>query len=824
MSEISQIKPDVGSEIYLVGDLRVEVRRQLVTQSGVEITLPNLSFQLLLALIRGAPDVVSYDKLMASVWPGLVVSPETLNKRANLLREALGDQAKQPRYIAGVRGRGYRLIADVTRTDGAATHDTAAKRGNSSGSSESETASPQASVVGKRTLHKKTRVGLWLGLLVVLVAVGITARTVFKAHGSLGASKATSTSQEPIAPRNANARTVAVLPFENISADASDAYLARGLPEMLLSRLSRVGGLTVIARNSAFALASVDVDSREIGRLLNSHYLVQGSVQRRADRLRVTVQLVDATSGTQIWSAHFDRAVSAIFEVQDEIADQVTGALSERVDVLETKTLPQAHSSNIEAYLAYLRGRTLLGRLSVAESEAAAPLFQRAIELDPGFSAAYASLYDARMQAADLRHQDLAGARRRYHSLIDRALAIDPTSGSAYFARAMWSDESFETRNADFKRGVTLDPSNGRGLTAYAEFLNYEDLGWAQAPRAGVNYPPRYADAQRILQRSLQVDPMSPAAHFDAATMTLGEDGAAVVERNMQAVLELDPDFLPALYEVGKYRWIFHGKLAEAAQILEHAIRLDPANPEPRHTAMGIYLDLGEEQMAREVAAGTPTGAHDTHLQLMHAGDWRAAGVAAYEDSGWVTVDYCANWLAAEALRDYALKTGELGRAISFIESKYEFGDDPSAHIQICNSAAAIPLSQLLAAQGHASEAQALRSSAMAWSNAHFDKYGATLGRTRATAILLEGQRDAALDALTEDFQSGDYLFWWYTLKYDPVWVPLHSDPRFRAIAADVQRFIDNQRTLLMDLRRHGIVPDTPRGGDSNPKPNSQSQ
>jgi tetratricopeptide (TPR) repeat protein len=239
-------------------------------------------------------------------------------------------------------------------------------------------------------------------------------------------------------------------------------------------------------------------------------------------------------------------------------------------------------SSNVEAYLAYLRGRSMLGRLSIAESKSAAVYFEKAIALDPQFAAAYASLYDARMQAADLQHQDLAPLRRQFRPLIDRALAIDPNSGAAYFARAMWGDAPYAARNADFLRGVTLDPSNGRGLTAYAEYLDNEDFGWLHTGWANVDHPVQYEEAKRILQRAVQIDPMSPGARFDLATAGIG-GGSATLEQNMLAILELDPEFVPALFQVGKYRWMFHGKLTDAIQILERAIALDPANPEPRH-------------------------------------------------------------------------------------------------------------------------------------------------------------------------------------------------------------------------------------------------
>jgi tetratricopeptide (TPR) repeat protein len=287
----------------------------------------------------------------------------------------------------------------------------------------------------------------------------------------------------------------------------------------------------------------------------------------------------------------------------------------------------------------------------------------------------------------------------------------------------------------------------------------------------------------------------------------------------MLSVLELDPNFVPALYLVGQFRWVLHDKLAEAVQILEHAIALDPLNPESRHAAMAVYLDLGEELAAREVAAGTPQVARDVHMRFMYAGDWHAAGRAAYDETA-SAFDYCDNWLAAEAVRDYALKTGELSRAIAFINLKYEFAGALAAQLDICNIGAAIALSQLLATQGHATEAQAVRHAVISWLEANTAKYAGPALRQWADALLLDGRRDAALDKLAESFRSGgDYMHWWYTLKYDPVWLPLHGDPRFQAIATDVQRHVDSERKALEELRRHGDVPDAQRSRESARKP-----
>jgi len=793
--------PDIGSEWFIAGDLHVDVGQQRITRAGSEITLPNLSFQLLLALIRAAPNILSVEMLMARVWAGLIVSPETVAKRVNLLREALGDDAQDPRYIAGVRGRGYRLVAAVSPAT--APNPTLLMQPN-------ELSPRDSAEMDPRLIRTNPGWILWVALSVLLAAILAVAFDM-RTSNRFRAAVAQPTSDNPLHKSgdiDANARTVAVLPFDNISPDAVDAYLAQGLPEMILNRLSRIDGLSVIARNSSFVLDTRSIDSREIGRRLNSGYLIGGSVQHEADRLRVAVQLVDTAAGTLIWSAHFDRDMHDIFSIEDEIADQIAGALSARLGEREPKPAAGARSANLEAYLAFLRGRTLLGRFTVAESEAAVPYFEKAIALDPKFAPAYASLYDARMQAADQRREDLRPARQRYRHLIDRSLELDPQLGSGYFARAMWADEPHDAgaigsnpliiaRELDFRQGAALDPSNGRGLEAYAEFLRWT----LERPEEG----------NSVLKHALWVDPMSPNARFTDAEFSLDDNGVRESEKKTLQVLELDPNFVPALLRYGRLRWLIDGKLAEAIQIIEHGIALDPDNSLLLHAAMTVYLDLGDAKAARAVVAGTPQNARAVGLLSMHDGDWRRAGLSAYDEEGWTRDnDYCEMW-QSEALREYALKTGELNRAIAFIKSKYYFADAPAEHLEVCNYRAAVHLSQLLEATGQAEQALALRRAASSWNDANEAKYLGGSGRLRAEVLLLDGKQDAALAELAESFRSGFYAQWWYTIERDPLWLPLHADARFQAIAADVRRYVDAQRSQLEALRRQGDVPN--RGG-----------
>jgi TolB-like protein/DNA-binding winged helix-turn-helix (wHTH) protein len=792
---MSTDQPEARNEVYLVGDLRVDVGQQRVLRADRDIELPNLSFRLLEALVQAAPNVLSNEMLMARVWPGLVISPETVNKRVKLLRDALGDDAQEPRYIAGVRSRGYRLVAPVSRADihpavtAAATAvimDPAppAERVLAPVSADAETLAPARRRYG-RALY-------WGGALGLVLALAIGVGLRFRPF----------TPGTPVSSIASSALTVAVLPFDSISAEATDGYLAQGVPEMVLNRLSHVEGLEVIARTSSFALPTKTMDAREIGRRLNAGYLVGGSVQRDRDRLRVNVQLVDASTGFMVWSSRFDRPLHDMFDLEDEISDQLADAIALRTGSGKPAPIPKERSHDVEAYLAFLKGRTLLGRFTVPESEAAIPYFEKAIHLDPQFAAAYASLYDAHMQAANGRSEDLTVLRDRYRPLIEQALAIDPRSGSAYFARAMWGSADLIAREADFRRGMALDPSNGRGFTAYADFLKNDK------PRRNWDM---CDECRRMLRKALQIDPMSPSAHFKAAVWAT-ESGVAksqVVERNVLDVLELDPNFVPAIDRYGKYRWLFDGKFAEAIALEEHAVALNPEDPWIRQKAVAIYLDLGDEVAARDVAAGMPGGSERAQLLLaMYRGDWRAAGVAALGESPWNNDNLFDDWQAGEALRDYAIRTGEWARPIDVLEEKYKLSKNPQASLTLDNFRQAFYLSQLVAASGQDAQALELRRAVEAWNNAHEATQGSVYAhRLRATLLLVDGDRAAALAELAASFRSGDYETWWYTLRYDPVWVPLHDDPRFKAIAADVHHYVEVQRMELESLRSKGLVP-----------------
>lgn len=362
-----------ASSIFRFADLEIDQGRQRVLRNGKELPLPKLSFDLLIALAESAPNYVSNKELMARVWPGLVVGDKTVSQRVKLLRDALGDNHDEPKYISGLRGRGYCIAAPVSSVE------------------------QQVAPSPRRTLPSSR----WI--IPVLLVVTLALLTAWLQNGLRDEVANTDTDEAGLSADFAPDVTVAVLPFRNLSADDSDAYIAMGIPEIVLDQLSTVPGYSVIARNSSFKVANGNIDVQEIGKRLGAQYLIDGSVQRTGNKLRVSAQLLDAEAGTQIWAERFDRDIKDIFAIQDQIATRVADALRARITSLEAVGAHPQPTASIDAYLAYLRGRALLARWTIVDADAAAQAFERAISLDPAFADAYAYLYDARLMAEDRR-------------------------------------------------------------------------------------------------------------------------------------------------------------------------------------------------------------------------------------------------------------------------------------------------------------------------------------------------------------------------------------------------------------------------------------
>ncbi|WP_176594123.1 winged helix-turn-helix domain-containing protein [Sphingobium sp. EM0848] len=753
--------PDVSDERWQIADLTMDVGRQQVMRAGSPIPLPQLSFRFLLALVRSAPLVLSVDQLMEQVWKGIFVNGETVTQRAKLLRDALGDNAREPRYFSVRRGTGYQLIPEPIRLE------------NGSGDAHR----------GERRRRPVIMAAVAIGLM---VAVGPSTLTI-----SSGIASAT----ENGSPR------VAVLAFDNLSSDPSDAFIARSIPEMVLDRLSSVHGLTVIARDSALLSPAATAPSDDAARQLRAAFIVKGSVQRVGDTLRVTCFVVDAGRQARIWSERFDWPVRRIYALQDRIAERVAVSLASRTP-LGSLPEPPAGDRNGDAYLAYLKGKSLLSRFTILEADAAALQFERAVALKPDFPEALIALYDARMQAADLRKDDLAVSRARFQPLLDKALKAYPESGPGLFAKAMWSDVTPSRREILFRRAAELDPSNSRGLTAYAEFLDQTAL--RNKGSIGV-------EGKALVDRVLAIDPLSPRTRWWAVQRRWSGQTPEEVEQGLARELAIDPQNYTVGERYAFRRWMFHGQSAEAIERIERVIRIDPQNPSGPHFGAAFYLDADDPEAARSLAATTPASRDASRILFaQYVGDWRAAGEAAYDRRGFLFNAY-QNWNWPEAVRDHALHTREYDRGIKAIESHFGFDLEKPPSMSIARMLAAPALAHLLLAKGDKPAAMRLLAATVQWIDTH-PRYG--LGgfmRYRAEAMMLLGDHNQALSNLRASVESGDDLRqWWYLVRSEPIWAPVHADPRFQAIADLCRQAARVQRAKLDVLRRAGKVPVRP--------------
>ena len=274
----------------------------------------------------------------------------------------------------------------------------------------------------------------------------------------------------------------------------------------------------------------------------------------------------------------------------------------------------------------------------------------------------------------------------------------------------------------------------------------------------------------------------------------------------MLKVLELDPTYHPALQRYAKYRWILDGQTSDALQTIERAIAVDPLNPWSRHTAVAMYLDAGDSAAAIDVAAGTAQSADASRVLLaLYRGDWQAAGEAALATTGREYNRY-ESWGVSEAARDYALRSGRRRRTLEFLEQRFQLAGTVPLSVEQLRPAATA--AELLIADGAGERGRGRLRQVIAAVDASVPIFGPVFAlRTKATAMLLLGERDAALAQLAASFQANDYTLWWYTLERDPLWAPLREDPRFKVIAAEVRRHQAAERVALEDLRRRGLVP-----------------
>jgi adenylate cyclase len=358
--------------------------------------------------------------------------------------------------------------------------------------------------------------------------------------------------------------SVVVLPFANLSRDPAQEYFSDGVTEDLITGLSQVSGLFVIARNSAFTYKGKPVEVREVGRDLGVRYVLEGGVQRAGSRVRITAQLVDATTGYHIWAERYDREVTDIFALQDEVTRQIVRAMAVKLTAAETGRLGRTPTGVLEAYDLVLRGSEERKRTTREGNAEARRLFVKALDLDPEYAAAHVGLSWAHLQSWQFLWSTDREGLERARELAERAIALDGTLANAYHVLGqiyLWKKDH-ERAIELARRAVELAPSDADGYEALAEIQ-----AWSGRPDESI----------RLIRHAMRLNPRYPYFYLWA----LGH-AYYLSERRQEAldafgrIIEQNPNFLPA----HAYRAVLLDELGRPESAREAWGRADQLSPE----------------------------------------------------------------------------------------------------------------------------------------------------------------------------------------------------------------------------------------------------
>ena len=527
---------------------------------GVKHLEPKL-IQVLVYLAERAGEVVSKEQILASVWAGVFVTDDVLTRGISELRRALGDDAREPQYIQTITKKGYRLIAPVGPLEEPAP----------SPNGQPDPA-PSASASRPTSLKRFLPVAAVAGISLLVLLAYIWWKPARDASP-----------EESI--------VLAVLPFENLSGSRDQDYFSDGLTEEMITELGhlRPDRLRVIARTSALQYKGSRKGIRQIAHELRAKYVIEGSVRREGGRIRITVQLIQASDETHLWAESYDRELSGVLAMQSEVAQSVARktriALSERQELRLARRralVPRAHE-------AYLRGRFLLNERTPADLKKAAEFFRLAIAEDAAYAQPYAGLADALILLTEYGDMPPREAMPQAEKAALKALELDDGLAEAHSSLGMYRysyEWNWKGAESEFLRAIALNPSYTTAHHWYANLLSSLS---------------RYEEAGAQLQRVSELDSFSTIERTALAWRVYGsagrfEDGI----REARAVIEIEPNYGIAYRRLGLL-YLLSGKREEGLAEIRRG--MPPSQPGPLALAdLGYaYAFLGQKDQALKI-------------------------------------------------------------------------------------------------------------------------------------------------------------------------------------------------------------------------------
>ena len=503
------------------GAFEAHIQTGELTKQGKTIRLQEQPFQLLVMLLEKPGELVTREELRSRLWPQTIVDfDHGLNKAISKIREALGDSSEHPRFVETVARRGYRFLANV-----AVVRDRREEAGAGVRAHAATTVfSPSLTAADQKGRPRNLALKL-LGLGLALVVAASASWTFYqRIHTS-----------RPI-------RSLAVLPLENLSGDASQDYFADGMTDELITRLAQISALRVISRTSSMTYKNVSKPLAEIARELNVDAMVEGSVSRSGERVRITAQLIDARSDKHIWAENYDEAIRDTLVLQSRVTSAIATQIRATLNPQEQATLARSKPVDPQAYEAYLKGRYFWNKRTADGLKGAIEYFNRAIVIDPAYAEAYSGLADSYALSGDWEYGVLSSreAFTRARAAATKALALDDSLGEAHTSLAFALDLygwDWEAAEREYKLAIKLDPGYATAHQWYAWHLLV--LG-------------RNSAGIFELRKAESLDPLSLIISADIADALCIAHLYDESVRQSKKTLEMDASFAVAHYELGQ--------------------------------------------------------------------------------------------------------------------------------------------------------------------------------------------------------------------------------------------------------------------------------
>ena len=588
-----------SSRVFRFGLFELDPQSGELRKAGVNVKLQKQPANLLATLLERSGEMVTREELRERLWPGKTFGDFDigLNKAVRRLREALDDSAQAPRYIETLPQHGYRFIAPVTET------------------------SPS---------HPRRRVPLYA----VLAAAGLAVLLLSAYLGGF--------LRRGVVPGQIKA--VAVLPFANLSGDSGQEYFADGVTDSLIAELGKIGALRVISRQSVLRYKKGDKPLPEISRELNVDALLEGTVVRAGDRVRITAQLIRATPEQHLWAESYERSYADILVVQREIARSVASQVKAKLTQGEETRLARVRTVNPEAYEAYLRGKYFFYGYTPHSLRKAIESFETAVEKDPGFAPAWAGLSPAYGALAFWGHVRPSAVIAKSIAAARKAIELDETLADGHCwlgADAAFVNHDWATAEAELKRAIELNPSSAeahetsgmilaalrRFKESLEQFQTARELDPLQHMRTGQMaipyfYSGQYQKAADQNRRAIEMAPDLFIYHWAnwRALHRMGQHAEALAECRRSYELLKDTEVVQTL-EQGERQSGYAGAMKAAAQTLEK--RAGTAYVAGSKVAL-LYAHAGENDRALEWLE-TALKDHDPQLHSLWAEpDWEA--------------------------------------------------------------------------------------------------------------------------------------------------------------------------------------------------------